>query len=126
MDEDLLRAKRLQPTSAVMGYVDDYQLRIGARATLVKKSGCRAYGLIADLRDDELSSLYSDPAVADYKPVVMQANALSGSAREVVSYLLPVHALSGTNPEYALKLAAVAARLGVPEAYVREIESWST
>lgn len=125
MDEKLLREKTCTLASPALAYVDDYELRIGKRATLVKSAGHRAYGLVTDISTEDLSVLYAEPSVADYEPETMLVQELSGKHRKGVSYLLPREKLSGTNYKYAASLAKVAVKLGLPQFYINEITTWA-
>ena len=125
MDETLLREKGFQPTSPELGYIENYALRIGERATLVKIVGQRAYGAIMGLSEEELIRLYSDPTVEDYVPETVTAQLIEGGTRSVLSYNLPKEKLVGKNKEYAISLTLVAKKIGLPAPYVAEVESWS-
>ena len=125
MDESLLREKGFQPTSPVLAYVEDYGLRIGERATLVKSTGQRAYGAIMGLSEKELSVLYSDTSVVDYVPESVIAHIVEGGTRNALSYNLPKEKLIGKNKGYAKSLAQIARKVGLPMAYVDEVYSWS-
>ncbi len=58
MDESLLATKGIRPSEVNLGFVDGYGLRIGERATLVRRPDSRAYGA---MMDELLSNLvYAD------------------------------------------------------------------
>lgn len=123
MDESLLASKGVHATERTVGFVDGYGLRIGERATLVPDSNSRAYGMVMKVAAEDVAALYSEQSVADYvaEPVVVT---LPGDMRvPAVCYNLPAAKLVGTNREYAAALLALATRLGLPEAYLRQIRS---
>jgi hypothetical protein len=123
MDESLLASKGIKPSSATIGYIEGYCLRIGRRATLVPDPTNRAYGVLMALRTQDVRALYSQKSVADYvaEPVSV---VLSGGTREgAVCYNLPKRKLEGTNFEYARSLLLLAGELGLPEDYLQQIRT---
>ena len=123
MDEALLASKGVRPTSFSFGYVEGFRLHIGERATLLPAQASRSYGVLMEVTADEAARLYSDPSVRDYvaEPVVVQ---LPDEVQEsAVCYNLPASKVSGTNPEYAAALLALATRLGLPDDYLAVIRS---
>lgn len=125
MDESFLKEKGFHPTIPVLAYIDGYCLRIGERATIIKSTGQRAYGVIMDLSEEELSRLYSDPSVADYIPEHVTAHLIEGGTMNVLSYNLPKGRLAGRNKDYAISLTEVAKKIGLPQSYVNEVHSWA-
>jgi len=124
MDHDLLKAKGLNPAHARLASVAGYGLRIGARATLERSAHERAFGSIMDLDSEEVAALYGEKSVADYVPRKLVAIDMQGSSLEVISYILPMKKVSGSNDEYARSLALAARKIGLPDDYIDEIESW--
>lgn len=124
MDEDLLKAKGLNPANAKTAYVAGFGLRIGERATLEHSTDEHAFGSIIELGSEELEILYSDKSVADYVPTELTAIDMQGTSQNVISYILPMERISGRNSEYAKSLALAARKIGLPDDYVEEIESW--
>lgn len=121
MDENLLATRGIHPAEVVPGFVDDFALRIGERATLVREPGGRAHGVVMDIAAGEAAELYADSSVADYvaEPVVVE---LMGGARlDASCYNLPVEKVTGANKAYAEKLLRLAARLQFPPSYLDEI-----
>ena len=121
MDEALLAKKGITPSSAEVGYVDEYALRIGERATLVSSAGARSYGILMNISSDQAKELYSDKSVADYVPESVIVELLGGSKAEAKCYNLPVDKVTGTNKTYAEALLEVASKRGLPESYLVEI-----
>ena len=121
MDESLLASKGIHPTETTIGYVDGFGLHIGKRATLIREANSRAYGVLMQIQSEDAATLYSEQSVADYiaEPVVVK---LPGNAQvPAVCYNLPAARLTGTNPEYAAALLALATKLGLPDSYLGHI-----
>ncbi len=73
------------------------------------------------IKPEDATALYSEQSVADYvaEPVVVK---LPGNVQvSAVCYNVPAASLTGTNPEYAAALLALATKLGLPESYLRHI-----
>jgi hypothetical protein len=122
MDEALLRAKGLNPENRRAASVDDFQLVIGARATLVRREGARAHGVVYTLTRGEVESLYSEESVSAYRPEVVTARLAGGRVEQVVCFNLAAPPPAGErDPLYAPKLRALAERLGLPADYVASI-----
>jgi hypothetical protein len=125
MDMDLLKSKGFAPTTPTLAYANGFGLRIGERATMIRSDEERVYGVIISLTEEESCELYSSASVADYQAETIMANEIGGSARQVVSYLLPQEKLTGKNAAYALSLATAARKVGLPSSYLAETESWA-
>lgn len=126
MDEDLLREKGFNPTTPITSYVENFALRIGERATLVPAAGERSYGTVMQLDDDEVNALYGETSVADYEPEAVTAIPLNNAQADVISavvYNLPQEKLSGHNSEYLKALVGITRKVGLPEAYIRQLEA---
>ena len=121
MDRSVLASKGIVPSRARLGYVEGYALRIGRRATLLEAEARRAYGVVMTLRAEEATALYADESVADYVSEPVMVVHSDGTTTPAVCYSLPADKLSGTNPEYARSLLALAEKLGLPEGYREEI-----
>jgi len=122
MDEALLRAKGLSPSNRGVAYVEDFRLVIGERATLARREGARAYGVVYTLTRGEVESLYSDESVSAYRPEVLAARLADGRDARVLCFNLPAPpSPEERNPLYASKLRELAERLGLPAEYVSSI-----
>jgi hypothetical protein len=122
MDEALLRSKGLSPESRRTARVENFRLVIGARASLVPCAGACVYGVLFSLTRVEAEALYSEEPVKAYRPVPVSARVCYGGVVDALCYNLPPpHAAEGSNPAYASKLRALAARLGLPPEYVASI-----
>lgn len=121
MDESLLATKGISPTFSAVGYVDGFALRIGARATLLRSTGTRSYGVMMNISPDEARTLYSDSSLADYVPEPVVVEFSDGSRAEAVCYNVTPDKVGGTSKEYARSLLEVAGRLGFPGSYLDQI-----
>jgi len=121
MDEGLLAGKGLRPSGAKPGFVDGLALRIGERATLVRRAGGRTYGVVMDITPAEAAALYAEKSVADYVPEPVTVELMDGARVEATCYVLPADKVRGTNRAYAESLLNLATRLGFPDSYLDEI-----
>ncbi len=121
MDERLLATKGIKPTNISLGFVDGYGLRIGERATLVRRPNDRAYGAVMDIAPNEATALYAEDSVADYLPEPVTVELMDGTEVEATCYNLPSAKVTGTNKDYAESLLEVASRLGFPDSYLDQI-----
>ena len=84
MDERLLAAKGIKPGEGSQGFVDDFDLRIGERATLVRRNGCRAHGVVMEIDTSAADKLYSDRSVADYLPETVKVELTDGGKVDAI------------------------------------------
>lgn len=66
MDEEILKNKNVKPRNQRIGIAHGYELRIGKMATLVRKDGAKAFGLVYSLTHDEIDRLYTKSGLTDY------------------------------------------------------------
>lgn len=127
MDPLLLQQQGFAPEQVQLARLDGYQLKIGARATLVANAKSCAWGTLMQLSKAQLQQLYRGDGVQDYRPINVEPHLVAGPSHGGISaqtYVLAESQLAGSNSEYAAKLAAVAHRLKLPETYVEEIATW--
>ena len=124
MDAALLESMGFRPRQIGAARLDNYQIRIGERATLIPARGKSSYGFLHDLPQEEVSALYSRPEVRGYISQPVVATLLADSSLHHAScYVLQSEETgSDTNLEYAAKLATLVAHLGLPSKYAKEIE----
>ena len=122
MDEELLREKGLKPENRRPAFVDDFQLVIGERATLVRCEGAKAHGVVYTLTRGEVEALYSEESVSAYRSEVVPARLADGRVAQALCFNLPAQPSEGErNPVYASKLRELARRIGLPDEYVSSI-----
>lgn len=121
MDEALLATKDVRPSRSAIGFVEDFALRIGRRATLQRQPGSRSYGAVMTVTEAEAAALYSAESVADYRPEPVTVETMDGAKVEALCYNLPDGPGAGTNRDYVAALLEAASRLGLPADYLDEI-----
>lgn len=121
MDESFLATKGIEPSDVKLGFVDGYGLRIGKRATLVRRPDSRAYGAMMNIAPSEVTELYAEESVADYLPEPVIVEFMDGTQVEATCYNLPGDKVIGANKEYAESLLDVATELGFPDSYLDQI-----
>jgi len=121
MDKGLLATKRIEPSAVEIGFVDGFVLRIGERATLIRRPGSRVYGAVMDLAASETTELYAEESVADYVPEPVIVELMDGTRVEATCYNLPGDEVTGTNYKYADSLLELATKLGFPSSYLDQI-----
>src|SRR5215216_5472343 len=115
MDERVLRQKGVEPRASRKAVVHGYQPTIGQRAMLVPQSSSQAFGMVYELTEGEIDSLYSQPGLNMYRPMTVIATFAGGSADPVTTFnLQETSADEEPNLEYAAKLRAVLGGLGFP------------
>ncbi len=124
MDEGLLTQQGIVPASVQKAWVEDYELVISKRASLVASYGHRAFGQVMSLRQEDLDLLYGAEGLEDYKPEKLTAKIEGGVEAAVLCYNLPKHLLVGANKDYAEKLFALVKSLGAPRDYLAHIKSY--
>jgi hypothetical protein len=124
MDVEVLRANGVVPADPRRAYIDDFALRIGARATLVPAMGARAYGMLIALTHLELERLYSAPGLEDYRAEAVLARPPDGRLTAALCYnLREPPGPHERNAEYAARLQRVLSGLGFPPEYVSALSA---
>jgi hypothetical protein len=122
MDPQVLEGKGIHPIEVRVAAVPGYSLRIGSRAALVPDPAAEVHGVLMKLSHTELDKLYSEPSVQSYRPEPVLALTREGITVAALCYNLPEPpAASERNAEYAVKLRALATRIGLPSDYIRAI-----
>ncbi|HEV8336693.1 MAG TPA: gamma-glutamylcyclotransferase family protein [Candidatus Polarisedimenticolia bacterium] len=122
MDVELLRQQALVPRRPRRAFVDGFEIRIGARASLVPAAGGRAYGMLMALPAPEIARLYRAPGLERYLPEAILARTMEGEAVPALCYnLAEPPGPSERNEAYAARLRAVLSARGFPEDYVASV-----
>ncbi len=121
MDVDILVKNGVQPSNPRMGYLTDYELQIGDRASLIPCLGESAWGMVMNVNEEAIHKLYAAPSVADYLPEEVSVVTDNSEPIEAICYNLPKESLTGTNAAYARSLHDLAVKLGFPAEYLEKI-----
>ncbi|WP_120497393.1 hypothetical protein [Kiloniella sp. EL199] len=124
MDEDLLIAKGLVPSSSQKAWVNNFVLKIGERASLVKEPGARSFGVVMTLKQTQVTELYDEKSVKAYQPEKLIVEYEDGTREEVTCYNLPANLIRGTNRIYAQQLLKLTTRLGFPDDFLAHVRSF--
>lgn len=122
MDMDILAKNGMYPSNPRKGYLQDYTLKIGNRASLIPSKDERSYGVLMTVDAEILQELYAEPSVADYIPEEVIVHLESGDMVQAYCYNLPSELMTGTNPTYAASLHTLAKKLEFPESYLEKIK----
>ncbi|ADG93697.1 conserved hypothetical protein [Arcobacter nitrofigilis DSM 7299] len=105
MDEEILKNKNVEPRNKRVAFANDYQLRIGNMATLLRKKDSQAYGLVYSLTHDEIDTLYKKSGLTDYISESILVELDDGSKiATLCCILLNEPSSNESNPEYFKKL----------------------
>lgn len=122
MDEALLRDKGLHPTKRRLAALENFQLVITQRATLVPSRDQVVHGVVFSLTHEEIAKLYADTSVSMYRPEAVLAQLPEGKSVPCLCFNIPtVNVTDERNADYAAKLRALATRLNLPASYVQTI-----
>jgi hypothetical protein len=122
MDGDVLKGQSVTALNPRKAYVDDFELCIGRRSTLVPNEGARSYGVVYALTHEDLDRLYSSPGLREYYPEAVIATTLESQSLPALCYnLREKPGRHEANPEYAEKLRAVLATFSFPSDYIESI-----
>ena len=126
MDRSFLIEKGLHPVTIGSGVLSNYRIHIGERATLLQSPSSRAYGIVMELTEQEVLTLYSEPSVQGYIPERVHIELLdTNEVVEAYCYNLPSDlGLAGENPEYANTLSQLVETLHFDSSYVKEIATF--
>ena len=123
MNTDILTKNGLKPSNPRKGYLNDYALKIGNRASLIPSENEKSYGVVITVDDEAVHSLYAEASVADYIPEEVLVVLNGNESVKAVCYNLPPELLTGTNVSYAQSLYKLAKQNDFPEEYLMHIES---
>ena len=104
------------------GYLNDYALKIGNRASLIPCKNERLYGIVITIDDDAIRHLYAEASVAGYIPEEVNIITNTNDSVMATCYNLPSELLTGTNESYAISLYKLAKQQGFPDDYLEKIK----
>jgi len=123
MDPDLLQEQGYHPTPPTIARLDNYELNLGERATLIPSDGERVYGTLMRLSKSDLDKLYSQPSVRDYQAVKVTCEIAGDDFIEANTYILPEDfpLTPPLNADYARQLLQVCKKMNLPTPYQKII-----
>ena len=114
MDPILLEQKGVEPRNARIALAENYELRIGNKATLLRAVGKQAHGIVYSLTHDEVYSLYWGAGFDDYASEAVMVRIGDEAIPVLCCNLIEPPAEDESNFEYERNLRAAMLRLGVP------------
>jgi hypothetical protein len=121
MDKDILMKNGINPSNPRKGYLNNYALKIGNRASLIQCIKEKSHGIIMTIADEEIIKLYAEKSVADYIPEKVEVVTETNEHIIATCYNLPLELMTGTNEVYANSLHKLAKKLNFPEEYLSRI-----
>ena len=118
MDMDVLQQCGLDPSNPQVASLDGYDIEIRDRATLIPRTAARVYGIVTGLTHVEISTLYAEASVRDYRPEAVLVTREDGRQVPALCYTLPTVTGSHRNTTYAVKLLELAKPLAFPGGYL--------
>ncbi len=122
MDVKTLKSKGITASNPRKGYLMDYALKIGKRASLLPSKGEKSYGIVMSVNEQAILDLYTQASVADYIAEQVNIVTFSHDTIEAVCYNLPATQLTGTNAAYAKSLFELSKKQGFPDEYLEKIK----
>ena len=116
MDPALLEQKGVEPRNARIAVAENYELRIGNKATLLRAAGTgkQAHGIVYSLTHGEIHSLYWGAGLNDYASEAIMVRIGGESIPVLCCNLIEPPAEHESNAEYEGNLKGTMSRLGVP------------
>ena len=122
MDVNILSKNGIKPSNPRRGYLNDYTLKIGSRASLIPSKNEKSYGIVMTVDSNDIQALYTEDSVADYVPEEVTIVTDTNESVTATCYNLPLALLSGTNESYADSLYELAKEEGFPDDYLEKIK----
>ncbi len=121
MDVNLLRDLGAEPRDVQVAELPGFDIEVPDYVYVVRRPGASVVGILATLSSAEVEALYDKPKYRDYRRRRLMVKDAAGHQVAAECYILdkPVKPEpSGTRPDYAPKLHALAGELRLPEWYV--------
>lgn len=122
MDGNILLKNGIKPSNPRRGYLNDYALKIGNRASLIPYKNEKSYGIVMTIDNDAIHNLYAEASVADYIPEEVNIITNTNDSITATCYNLPSESLTGANELYAISLYKLAKKEGFPDDYLEKIK----
>lgn len=125
MDPELLTQQGLSPSTPLVAKLPDYKFILGQRASMIPSSDETAWGTVMTLNQDELTNLYAEPSVNEYKPVEVVCVDEDQNKISAVTYILPLDYphMPPQSSDYARKLHNICIKLELPRQYTNKIQT---
>ena len=123
MDPDVLQNQNCQSSTAIIAKLRNYELHLGARATLKPSEGDNVYGTLMRLSQSSLDELYSAPSVQDYQATPVTCQLAEDDFVEAITYILPndYPLAPPPNADYARRLLEVCNKMNIPSPYQQKL-----
>jgi len=122
MDDNILLKNGIKSSNPRRGYLNDYALIIGNRASLIPCKDEKSYGIVMTINNDAIHNLYAEASVADYIPEEVSIIISTNDSITATCYNLPSKSITGTNVLYAASLYKLAKQEGFPDDYLEKIK----
>lgn len=122
MDGNILLKNGIKPSNPRRGYLNDYALKIGNRASLIPCKNEKSYGIVMTIDKDAIRNLYAEASVADYIPEEVNIITHTNDSITATCYNLPSESLTGANELYAMSLYKLAKKEAFPDDYLEKIK----
>ena len=122
MDSEVLGKSGVEVVNPRRGYVQDFALFIGNRATLIAMPQQRSYGMVMSVTHTDVHRLYSGVGLEDYVPEALLVNLIGQHSLPALCYnLLNPPRPDEANHDYAIKLKEALSRLEFQAEYIASI-----
>jgi hypothetical protein len=126
MDVALLQQQGIQPSNVRKARVEGFDLVIAERATLVSRAAHTVFGVLISLTHEDVTHLYTDASVQDYRPEAVLAITEDGQSIPALCDNLTTPPTGPVaNRAYAAALLDLAQRLGFPDTYQASIRHFT-
>jgi len=114
MVPEILEQKGVTPRNPRKGRLDDYELRIGSKATLLRAKGKTSYGMLYSLHHAEIYLLYQGAGLHEYAAEAVAVHTGSATIPALCCNLISPPNENESNHDYTSKLKAAMKKLGLP------------
>lgn len=115
MEEDRLLAMGVEPRSPQTACLHGYKIRLGRRGSLLRCRKGITWGVLFQLKHDEINKLYPEAGLTDYLPEAVQVQLSDGQFAAALCFVTREKAHeSEINLSYVLKLADALQKWGLP------------
>lgn len=114
MDPHVLKQKGVEPRNPRIAKIENFELRVGNKATLLRASGKVAHGIIYSLTHGEIDALYWGAGLSEYASEALMATVDGQSVPVLCCNLVEPPGSEESNGEYKQKLDDAMKKLGVP------------